>query len=214
MGKINGMYKIKEIYYTLQGEGFHTGRPAIFCRFAGCNLWSGREVDRAKAICKFCDTDFRSTDGVNGGKYTAIQLTQKIADLWPESNLPPFVVCTGGEPAMQIDANLVETFHSQSFEIALETNGTISLPHGIDWICVSPKADTNIVVTQGHELKLVYPQLENKPEDYDYLNFEHRYLQPLDDAKLKENINACIEYCLAHPTWKLSIQTHKILGID
>ena len=208
------MYKIKEIYYTIQGEGFHAGRPAIFCRFAGCNLWSGREEDRDKAICKFCDTDFWGTDGVNGGKYTASNLSQKLLSLWPETSEKPFLVCTGGEPGLQMDAVLIDALHHHHFEIAIETNGTVPLPEGIDWLCVSHKANTDINITKGNELKLVYPQNENKPEDFLHLDFEHFYLQPLDDAQQVQNTKACIEYCMKHPKWKLSVQTHKVLGID
>jgi 7-carboxy-7-deazaguanine synthase len=208
------MYKIKEIYYTIQGEGFHTGRPAVFCRFAGCNLWTGREEDRQKAICKFCDTDFWGTDGTNGGKYTAQALADMIISLWPADNRDVFVVCTGGEPALQMNDELIAVFHEANIEIAIETNGTVALPDGIDWICVSPKADTDIIITKGHELKLVYPQLENKPQDYKHLDFDHFYLQPLDDNNHKVNTTATIQYTLAHPKWKLSVQTHKFLGID
>ena len=208
------MYKIKEIYYTIQGEGFHAGRPAVFCRFSGCNLWSGREADRDKAICTFCDTNFWGTDGVNGGKYSALQLATKIKSLWPVDHENLFVVCTGGEPGLQMDDTLINVFHEHGFEIAIETNGTVELPGGIDWICVSPKADTDILITTGDELKLVYPQLENIPSDYLHLNFDHFYLQPLDDQLRIENIRKTIDYCLAHPQWKLSIQTHKYLGID
>lgn len=208
------MYKIKEIYYTIQGEGFHSGRPAVFCRFAGCNLWSGREADREKAICKFCDTDFWGTDGVNGGKYSASQLASAIRLLWPNENDRLFLVCTGGEPGLQIDEVLITTFHQSGFEIAIETNGTVVLAEGIDWICVSPKADTEIIITKGDELKLVYPQLENKPEDFLHYHFKHFYLQPLDDQKQEEHIKKTIQYCLDNPKWKLSIQTHKFLGID
>ena len=208
------MYKIKEIYYTIQGEGFHTGRPAVFCRFSGCNLWTGREADREKAICKFCDTDFWGMDGQNGGKYTADALTDKIMELWPDRSIPCFVVCTGGEPALQIDDKLIETFHRSGIEIAIETNGTIPLSSGIDWICVSPKADTDIVVTTGDELKLVFPQSENHPKLFENLDFAHFYLQPLDDVFQQENTQNAIQYCLNHPKWKLSVQTHKFLGID
>lgn len=207
------MYKIKEIYYTIQGEGFHTGRPAIFCRFAGCNLWTGREEDREKAVCKFCDTDFWGTDGVNGGKYTAEALLAKLLSLWPVTDELPFIVCTGGEPALQIDQTLVDILHKNQFEIAIETNGTVALVDGIDWICVSPKADTQIIVTKGNELKLVYPQKENRPENYAHLDFENFYLQPLDDAAQSENTMACIDFCMKNPKWKLSVQTHKFLGI-
>lgn len=209
------MYKIKEIYYTIQGEGYHTGRPAVFCRFAGCNLWSGREQDRDKAICKFCDTDFWGTDGINGGKYTADALVDKILSLWPvNSSMHCFVVCTGGEPALQIDAPLIQVMHDAGIEIAIETNGTVPLAEGIDWICVSPKADTEIVVTRGNELKLVYPQAENTPEQYEKLDFEHFYLQPLQDENWADNTAQTVKYCMQHPHWKLSVQTHKYLGID
>lgn len=208
------MYKIKEIYYTIQGEGFHTGRPAIFCRFAGCNLWTGREEDREKAICKFCDTDFWGIDGVNGGKYNAEDLVQKLLSLWPSATEKPFVVCTGGEPALQVDGTLIDCLHDHLFEIAIETNGTVALPENIDWVCVSPKADSNIIVTKGNELKLVYPQLTNRPEDFLDLDFEHFFLQPLDDTFQSDHIKSTIAYCLQHPKWKLSTQTHKFLGID
>ncbi len=208
-------YKIKEIYYTLQGEGYHTGKPAVFCRFSGCNLWSGREEDRQKAICKFCDTDFWGTDGENGGTYTAQELTEKIVSLFPDTgDFDPLIVCTGGEPALQMDEDLINALHFAGIKIAIETNGTIELPEGIDWICVSPKANTEIVVTEGNELKLVYPQKENSPIQYEELNFKHFYLQPLDDANQQMNIENTILYCLNHPKWKLSIQTHKVLGID
>lgn len=208
------MYKIKEIYYTIQGEGFHTGRPAVFCRFSGCNLWSGREEDRHKAVCSFCDTDFWGTDGVNGGRYDAGSLADIIQSLWPGSENNVFVVCTGGEPALQLNQALLDEFHSRGFEIAIETNGTVPLAKGIDWVCVSPKAKSDIVVTSGNELKLVYPQIENHPGDFETLSFDHFYLQPLDDNHRIQNTQACIAYCLAHPQWKLSIQTHKYLGID
>lgn len=208
------MYKIKEIYYTLQGEGFHTGRPAVFCRFAGCNLWTGREEDRATAICKFCDTDFWGMDGVNGGKYTAATLAEKITSLWPDKNIPIFVVCTGGEPGLQVDTALVDTFHASGMEVAIESNGTVALPDNLDWICISPKANTTLAITRGHELKLVYPQVENIPTDFEHLNFDHFFLQPMDDQHQAENILATIAYCLAHPKWKLSLQTHKVIGID
>ena len=208
------MYKIKEIYYTIQGEGFHTGRPAVFCRFSGCNLWSGRESDRDKAVCKFCDTDFWGTDGRYGGRYDAINLTMTIKALWPDNEQPVFVVCTGGEPALQIDEKLIQVFKEFNIEIAIETNGTISLPEGIDWVCVSPKADTDILMTRGNELKLVYPQAENTPEFFENLNFDHYFLQPLDDENQFQNTKDCIDYCMRNPKWKLSVQTHKYLGID
>lgn len=209
------MYKIKEIYYTIQGEGFHTGRPAVFCRFSGCNLWSGLEKDRDKAVCRFCDTDFWGMDGKNGGKYDKQSLTDMILSLWPTSeNHKVFVVCTGGEPALQIDDELVSCFHEHGIEIAIETNGTVPLPEAIDWVCVSPKADTDIIVTKGNEIKLVFPQPENTPTQYESLEFDHFYLQPLDDDHQKDHIRACVEYCLHHPLWKLSLQTHKFIGID
>lgn len=209
------MYKVKEIYYTLQGEGFHAGRPAVFCRFAGCNLWSGREEDRLSAVCRFCDTDFRGTDGVNGGSYDADALIHTIRSLWPvAADEHPFVVFTGGEPALQLDKALLDKLHTAGMEAAIETNGTLPLPQGIDWICVSPKADTDIVVKQGHELKLVFPQAENTPSMFEHLNFEHFYLQPLDDKNREEHTNRAVEYCLCHPKWKLSLQTHKYLGIN
>jgi 7-carboxy-7-deazaguanine synthase len=207
-------YKVKEIYFTIQGEGFHTGRAAVFCRLSGCNLWSGLEKDRDKAICKFCDTDFWGIDGKNGGKYTAQALATMIVETWPSQETKPFVVITGGEPALQVDDELIATFHAQNIEIAIETNGTLSLPAEIDWICVSPKAATNIVLTSGHELKLVYPQLENHPSQYEHLAFDHFYLQPLDDNHHVDNIKACVSFVHANPKWKLSLQTHKILGID
>ncbi|HMQ06705.1 MAG TPA: 7-carboxy-7-deazaguanine synthase [Saprospiraceae bacterium] len=207
-------YKVKEIYYTLQGEGFHTGRPAVFCRFAGCNLWTGREEDRHKAICRFCDTDFWGTDGINGGSYTSVELTDFIVSTFPPGIGKPFVVCTGGEPALQMDDELIRAFHHAGLEIAIETNGTIPLPENIDWVCVSPKADTEIVVQTGDELKLVYPQLENHPGLYEHLNFRHYYLQPLDDELQSRNIAESVAYCLKNPKWKLSLQTHKFIGID
>lgn len=209
-------YKIKEIFYTLQGEGAQAGRPAVFCRFSGCNLWSGREEDRAKAICQFCDTDFWGTDGENGGRYaSAKELVDKIASLWPDlGEGHPYVVCTGGEPMLQLDQKLVDTLHDSGFEIAVETNGTIEPPKGIDWICVSPKANTEILITKGNELKLVYPQEAALPSQFEQLNFEHFYLQPMDDGPLSEqNTQACVQYCLQHPQWKLSLQTHKLLNI-
>jgi 7-carboxy-7-deazaguanine synthase (Cx14CxxC type) len=209
------LYKIKEIYYTIQGEGFHTGRPAVFCRFSGCNLWSGLEKDRDKATCRFCDTDFWGMDGENGGKYTKESLAEKILSLWPTTDKGPvFVVCTGGEPALQIDEPLVEYFHEKGIEMAIETNGTVLLPPGIDWVCVSPKANTDIVITSGDELKLVYPQVENTPEQFEHLDFDHFYLQPLDDQNQSLHIAACVQYCKQHPSWKLSLQTHKFIGID
>lgn len=213
--RYNEMYKIKEIYYTLQGEGAHSGRPAVFCRFTGCNLWSGREEDRHKAICQFCDTDFWGTDGENGGKYSAEQLVDTVASLWPQNGQTgtPYVVCTGGEPLLQLDAALVDVFHKKGFEVAIETNGTILPPAEIDWICMSPKAGTEIVLTKGNELKLVFPQVGAEPEKYEELDFEHFYLQPMDSPQAAQNTKATLEYCLQNPKWSLSIQTHKLLNI-
>lgn len=208
-------YAVKEIFYTLQGEGAQAGRPAVFCRFAGCNLWSGREQDRAAAVCQFCDTDFVGTDGVNGGKFdTALALAQAVASHWPRPHTGrPFVVCTGGEPLLQLDEALVDAFHAQGFEIAVETNGTQPAPKGLDWICVSPKADAELVLTQGHELKLVYPQPKAMPERFMSLKFDHFFLQPMDNLERKRNTAQAVAYCLAHPLWHLSVQTHKYIGI-
>ena len=208
-------YKVKEIYYTLQGEGAQTGRPAVFCRFSGCNLWSGREEDRHKAICKFCDTDFWGIDGENGGRYaTAKALAEKVADLWPGKKAgKPYVVCTGGEPMLQLDAALVEAFHEEEFELAVETNGTIEAPEGVDWICMSPKAKTDLVIKKGQELKLVFPQLGAEPERYEKLDFDHFFLQPMDGPDAEENTRLTLAYCLKHPQWRLSLQTHKLLNI-
>ncbi len=205
-------YKIKEIYYTLQGEGAQTGRPAVFCRFTGCNLWSGREEDRAKAICQFCDTDFWGTDGLNGGRYAAEGLAEKVASLWPGGGRP-YVVCTGGEPLLQLDAPLIEAFHACGFEVAVETNGTVAAPVGLDWICMSPKAGTEIVVTSGHELKLVFPQPGAEPEFFENMDFQNFFLQPMDGPDRERNTALALEYCLAHPQWRLSLQTHKLLRI-
>lgn len=208
-------YKIKEIYYTLQGEGAHTGRPAVFCRFAGCNLWTGREQDRHKAICQFCDTDFVGMDGPLGGKYSAEALAQQVAALWPQGAAGrPYVVCTGGEPLLQLDEALIEAFHRVGFEVAVETNGTVAAPDGLDWICVSPKAGAPLVQTRGHELKLVYRQEGALPEQFAGLDFRHFFLQPMDGPERERFTREAIEYCLAHPQWRLSIQTHKWLGID
>ena len=207
-------YAVKEIFRTLQGEGAHTGRTAVFCRFAGCNLWSGQEADRATAQCRFCDTDFVGTDGTRGGRYaTARDLAAVIADEWGIHPDRRFVVLTGGEPLLQVDTALIEALHEHGFEIAVETNGTIDGPPGLDWICVSPKAGANLRIRKGHELKLVYPQDENRPEDFAALAFERFSLQPLDGPDIAENTARAIEYCLRHPQWRLSVQTHKTLGI-
>lgn len=208
-------YKVKEIFYTLQGEGAQTGRPAVFCRFSGCNLWSGREQDRAKAICTFCDTDFRGTNGVCGGIYAdADQLADRVRAAWLAApDAQPFVVCTGGEPLLQLDVMLIAALHARGFEIACETNGTCPVPPGIDWICVSPKAGTDLRLTFGHELKLVYPQVEAPPERFADLDFPYFFLQPMDGPNLPANTARAIAYCKAHPRWRLSLQTHKLLGI-
>jgi 7-carboxy-7-deazaguanine synthase (Cx14CxxC type) len=208
-------YAVKEIFYTLQGEGTHAGRPAVFCRFAGCNLWSGFEEDRAGAVCSFCDTDFVGTDGPGGGKFaSAEELARAVAAKWPYgSSDRPFVVCTGGEPLLQLDSPLVDALHAAGFEIAVETNGTRPPPPQLDWICVSPKAGADLVLTAGDELKLVYPQPGAEPEGFLDLDFRHFYLQPMDGPQLAENTRLAMEYCLEHPRWRLSLQTHKLLGI-
>ena len=206
-------YTVKELFYTLQGEGGQAGRAAVFCRFAGCNLWSGREQDRASAVCRFCDTDFIGTDGEGGGKFaTADALADTIAKAWPGGGRP-YVVCTGGEPLLQVDTALIEALHDQGFEIAVETNGSVAAPAGIDWICVSPKAGAEWVQRSGHELKLVYPQADNTPEDFAGLEFERFSLQPMDGPDIAQSTQAAIAYSLRHPQWRLSVQTHKTLGI-
>jgi len=210
-------YFVKEIFYTLQGEGLHSGRPAVFCRFSGCNLWSGREEDRAKSVCQFCDTDFLGTDGPEGGRFeSSSELARKVAGFWPGGHTKParaFVVCTGGEPLLQLDSKLVDALHEEGFEIAVETNGTCLPPAGIDWICVSPKANTELALVSGHELKLVYPQAGAEPEKFESMNFQYFFLQPMDGPERERNLQLSIEYCLAHPKWRLSLQTHKFLGI-
>ncbi|NLO79205.1 MAG: 7-carboxy-7-deazaguanine synthase [Xanthomonadaceae bacterium] len=207
-------YHVKEIFYTLQGEGAQAGTPAVFCRFAGCNLWSGREQDRARAACTFCDTDFVGTDGPGGGRFADAEvLADAIAAQWPAGQAHRLVVCTGGEPALQLDAVLVAALHARGFRIAVETNGTLPLPPGLDWICVSPKGHNRLVVTAGDELKLVYPQPGVDPADFERLDFRHFFLQPMDGPARAENTRAAIAYCLAHPRWRLSLQTHKFLGI-
>jgi 7-carboxy-7-deazaguanine synthase len=209
-------YAVKEIFYTLQGEGAQTGRAAVFCRFAGCNLWSGREEDRAAATCKFCDTDFMGTDGLGGGKFsTADELAAAINSYWPaDSSLDKrFVVCTGGEPLLQLNNDLIAALHKIKFEIAVETNGTITAPAGVDWLSVSPKASAKLVQHSGDELKLVYPQNGLEPESLELLPFRHFFLQPMDGPEHSKNTQLALQYCLAHPQWRLSLQTHKFLGI-
>ena len=208
-------YAVKEIFYTLQGEGANTGRPAVFCRFAGCNLWSGREQERADATCSFCDTDFVGTDGPGGGRFaSADELASAVLAAWPRDNANrPFVVCTGGEPLLQLDEALLDALHRTGFEIAVETNGTQEVPAGVDWVCVSPKADATLVVHRGDELKLVFPQSGVEPSRYESLEFTHFYLQPMDGPERQANTAAALSYCLAHPRWRLSLQTHKLLGI-
>jgi 7-carboxy-7-deazaguanine synthase (Cx14CxxC type) len=212
-------YAVKEIFYTLQGEGAQAGRAAVFCRFAGCNLWSGREPDRAQAVCRFCDTDFVGTDGIGGGKFaTADALAQAVRALWPTPNTPtpggtPLVVCTGGEPLLQLDEPLIHALHAQGFEIAVETNGTLPIPHGLDWVCVSPKAGSQQMASTGDELKLVFPQPDAMPERFETLAFRHFFLQPMDGPLQEAHTQAAVAYCLAHPQWRLSLQTHKLLGI-
>jgi 7-carboxy-7-deazaguanine synthase len=209
-------YSVKEIFYTLQGEGVQAGRPAVFCRFAGCNLWSGLESDRAAAICKFCDTDFVGTNGPGGGKFpTALELARTITSHWPKGGPVSgrFVVFTGGEPLLQLDEPLIDALHAEGFEVAVETNGTHSAPTGLDWICVSPKADAPVVITEGDELKLVFPQKEAPPERFENMGFRHFLLQPLDGPDRHLNTRLAVDYCKAHPKWRLSLQTHKIVGI-
>lgn len=207
------MYTVREIFYTLQGEGAQTGRPAVFCRFSGCNLWSGREEDRAVAVCRFCDTQFIGV-GEDGGKFPAASaLAGAVADTWPSSGGRPLVVCTGGEPLLQLDLPLIEAFHARGFEVAIETNGTLPVPSGVDWVCVSPKARTELIATSGNELKLVFPQAEAHPSRYEGLAFAHFFLQPMDGPRIEQNTREAVAYCLQHPQWRLSLQTHKLLGL-
>jgi 7-carboxy-7-deazaguanine synthase len=207
------MYTVREIFYTLQGEGANAGRAAVFCRFAGCNLWTGREADRATAICDFCDTDFVGV-GPDGGKFaTASDLAAAVASRWPESEPGRFVVCTGGEPLLQLDQAAVDAFHAAGFVVAVETNGTQQPPPGIDWLCVSPKARAELMLVRGNELKLVFPQAGLDPERLSRLAFDHFFLQPMDGPHLEANTRAALAYCLEHPRWRLSLQTHKVLGI-
>jgi 7-carboxy-7-deazaguanine synthase len=207
-------YAVKELFRTLQGEGAQTGRAAVFCRFSGCNLWSGREPDRHSAECRFCDTDFVGVDGTHGGKYSSANgLISKIADVWDGPVDRRFVVMTGGEPLLQLDENLIDAAHREGFEVAVETNGTIDLPIGLDWVCVSPKENTMLRVRAGNELKLVYPQAQAQPEAFADLDFDNFFLQPMDGPRLAANTALAIEYCIGHPQWRLSTQTHKHLGI-
>ena len=218
------MYRVKEVFYTLQGEGAQAGRPAVFCRFSKCNLWTGREKDRATAVCNFCDTDFIGTDGQNGGLFAgAEELAAHVAGFWPDRTQgTPYVVCTGGEPLLQLDEPLIEAFHKQGFQVAVETNGTLPVPAGLDWVCVSPKADAPVVIEQCDELKLVYPQPLAMPERFARLRAKHYYLSPMANPALRsgpdslkeDNTKAAVAYCLAHPQWKLTLQLHKLLGID
>lgn len=207
-------YAVKEIFYTLQGEGRQAGRPAVFCRFAGCNLWSGREEDRVDAVCQFCDTDFAGMDGTGGGRFlSAPALASAIAAQWPASGRGRLVVLTGGEPLLQVDEPLIAALHAQEFEIAVETNGTVAPPPGIDWLCVSPKAGAALAVTSGDELKLVFPQPDAAPASFESLAFANFLLQPMDGPNREANTQLALQYCLAHPLWRLSLQTHKLLGI-
>ena len=208
------MYQIKEMYYTLQGEGARAGRPSVFCRFTGCNLWSGREKDRSEAVCNFCDTDFVGVDGPGGGKFAdALELSNAIKSLWPRNEPNKYVVFTGGEPGLQLNDAIVDQLHLNGFEIAVETNGTLDLPLKIDWLTVSPKADSSLKIQAGNELKLVYPQVNVSPQSYEGLDFENFYLQPMDNADKDKNTQKTIQYCLENPKWKLSLQTHKYMGI-
>jgi 7-carboxy-7-deazaguanine synthase (Cx14CxxC type) len=208
-------YAVKEIFYTLQGEGAQAGRAAVFCRFAGCNLWSGRETDRASAICRFCDTDFADVNGPGGGRFaTPEDLAEAVAQKWPgDSGGRRYVVCTGGEPLLQLDSPLINVLHACGFEIAIETNGTIAAPPGIDWICVSPKVGSTLVQRSGDELKLVFPQIGGDPRQFEGLDFRHFFIQPMDSPERQVNTHLAVRYCLDHPQWRLSLQTHKMLGI-
>jgi len=208
-------YSIKEVFYTLQGEGANAGRPAVFCRFAGCNLWSGLERDRVTAVCRFCDTEFVGVDGLGGGKFKdPSELAKRVAAHWPSGQaINRLVVCTGGEPLLQLDEPLIEAFHRESFEVAVETNGTCTPPKGIDWLCVSPKGVAPLIATHGDELKLVYPQVDAHPESFADLDFKMFFLQPMDGAEQKINMQKAVRYCMANPKWRLSVQTHKVLGI-
>lgn len=210
-------YRVKEIFYTLQGEGTHAGRPAVFCRFTSCNLWTGREQDRHRAICRFCDTDFVGVDGPGGGRFGSPQeLASAIAEAWtgrPHPRTRPYVVCTGGEPLLQLDQGAVDALHAAGFDVAVETNGTQRAPTGLDWICVSPKAGAPVLLTRGNDLKLVFPQVGAEPDRFENLDFEHFLLQPMDGPERVANTEAAVRYCMRHPQWKLSLQTHKYIGI-
>ena len=207
------MYTIKEIYFTQQGEGYHTGRPAVFLRFTGCNLWTGFKIDRESAICHWCDTDFVGMDGPYGGKYSADQVSETVQRMWPENEKKPYLVCTGGEPLLQMDDEFISTVHRSDFEIGIETNGTKIPPEGIDWICVSPKANAEFILKKGHELKIVFPQSGMNPRQYQDLDFDHYFIQPMDGPNQGENIEKSKEFVVKNPKWKLSLQTHKTLGI-
>lgn len=214
-------YRVKEVFATLQGEGANTGRVAVFCRFSGCNLWSGHERHRATAVCQFCDTDFVGTDGVGGGVFTdAAALADHVAANWPGDPArpdpmgpKPLVVCTGGEPLLQLDEEAIDALHGRGFDVAIETNGTLAVPHGVDWVCVSPKAGAPLVVTKGDELKLVYPQPGALPADFEHLEFDHWFVQPMDGPQRDDYTAMAVTHCLTHPRWRLSVQTHKVLGI-
>ena len=207
-------YIVKEIFYTLQGEGYNAGKAAVFCRFSGCNLWNGKEKNRENAICSFCDTDFVGTNGALGGKYTLINLVDKITKLWPSTKKDKFIVFTGGEPLLQLDKLLIKEIKDNNFKIAIETNGTILPPPGIDWVCVSPKAKSNFILKKANEIKLVYPQESLDPRKFEELEFDHFYIQPLYNKKLKENNKKAIDFVLKNPSWKLSIQSHKYIGVQ
>lgn len=207
-------YSVKEIFYTLQGEGANTGRPAVFCRFTGCNLWSGREIHRERAICQFCDTDFVGRNGENGGKYQSDEaLVGKITDVWGGNPEERFVVFTGGEPALQLSSGIVQGLKSRGFYVAIETNGTLPIPDNVDWVCVSPKANTELFVQSGSEIKLIYPQDGIEPRDFEEFAFDHFFLQPMDNERTSENMKLATEYCMEHSQWRLSTQTHKVIGI-
>ena len=208
-------FSVKEIYFTLQGEGFHTGKHAVFCRFSGCNLWSGLEKNREKAICNFCDTDFVGTDGINGDKYqNAESLAEKIDEIWDKNSNNKLVVFTGGEPLLQLNGELIDLLHERKFKVAIETNGTILPPKNIDWICVSPKKGAKFNLNYGNEIKLVYPQEGLDPEEFQDFDFDHFFIQPMDGKDLQKNILQSVSYCIENPLWRLSLQTHKIMGID